>query len=49
MRRKVLQFIANNIIYVLENTSNEDIFNYYYYIGNVLDAYITEFHGIYLD
>jgi len=49
MKRKVLQFIGDNIINVLNVTHNEDMFYYYYNVCCMLDAYATQFHDIYLD
>jgi hypothetical protein len=49
MRKKVLQFIANKIIVVINDTSNKDMIFYYYNLGCTLDAYSIEFHNIYLD
>jgi hypothetical protein len=46
---KVMQIMANYIIYMLENAYSDDMFNHYFQIGAKLDAYAVEFHNIYLD
>ena len=49
MKRKILQYMANFIITVCDNAPNDEIFDYYYNLGCLLDAYSVEFHGIYLN
>jgi hypothetical protein len=43
---KMMQVIANYIIYVLKNAPNDETFNYYFELGAKLDAYAIEFHDI---
>lgn len=45
---KIMQVIANYVIYMLKNAHNDDMFNYYFELGCKLDAYAIEFHDIHL-
>ena len=47
--KKVLQVIANNIISILANTRNEDMFNFYFEMGAMINAYAIIYHDIELD
>ena len=49
MINKVMQIIANYIVYMLENSNSDDMFNYYFEMGAKLDAYAIAYHEIYLD
>lgn len=45
---KIMQVIANYVIYMLKNAHNDDMFNYYFELGCKLDAYAIEFNDIHL-
>jgi hypothetical protein len=47
--QSVMQMIANYIIMMLEHSRSEQMFNYYFEMGAMLDAYAIEYHDIYLD
>lgn len=47
--RKMLQFFADYIVSMLENTRSEGMFYYYFEMGAMLNAYAIEYHDIYLD
>ena len=47
--QKVMQIMANYIIYMLENAYSNEMFYYYFEMGAKLDAYATMQHEIYLD
>ena len=53
MKRKIIQnamqIMANYIVYMLEHSHNQKMFDYYFEMGAMLDAYAVEFHDIYLD
>lgn len=53
MKRKILQnamqIMANYIIYMLEHSYNQKMFDYYFELGAMLNAYAVEIHDIYLD
>jgi hypothetical protein len=49
MLQKIMQMMANYVIYMLENSKSDEMFNYYFEIGAKLDTYAVEFHDIYLD
>jgi len=48
IKYKILQVIANYVIYMLKNAHNDDMFNYYFELGCKLDAYSIQFHDIHL-
>ena len=47
--KTVFQLIANYILFMLENSHNKKMFDYYYELGCKLDSYCVYFHDIYLD
>lgn len=47
--QKVMQIMANYIIYMLENAYSDEMFGYYFEFGAKLDAYAVVQHDIYLD
>ena len=49
IQQKVMQMMANYIIYMLENAISDDMFGYYFELGAKLDAYAVIQHDIYLD
>jgi hypothetical protein len=49
MRKKILQVLANYIIFMLEGSNSEEMFDSYYEMGCMLDAYAVEMHEIYLN
>jgi hypothetical protein len=46
MKRKILQSIADAIIYKLDTTKDENVFNFYIDMGLWLDEYCIYVHGI---
>ncbi len=44
-----MQLFANFIIYMLDNSHNQKMFDYYFEMGAMLDAYAIVQHDIYLD
>ena len=49
LKIKVLQIMANYIIYMLEHSYNQNMFDYYFELGATLNAYAIQIHDIYLD
>jgi hypothetical protein len=49
IQQKVMQMMANYIIYMLDNAISDDMFGYYFELGAKLDAYAVIQHDIYLD
>lgn len=49
MKRFILQTIANYIAGACNHAFNQAMFDYYYELGAMLNAYAIEFHDIYLD
>jgi hypothetical protein len=49
IQQKVMQMMANYIVYMLANAYSDDMFNYYFEMGAKLDAYAITYHDIYLD
>jgi hypothetical protein len=47
--QSVMQIMANYIIFMLEHSRSEQMFNYYFEMGATLDAYAVIMHDIYLD
>jgi hypothetical protein len=47
--RKVLQLFADYTISMLENTRSEAMFNYYFEIGAMINAYAIIMADVYLD
>ena len=49
MRKKILQFLANYIVFMLENSNSQEMFYDYYNMGCMVNAYAVELHDIYLN
>ena len=49
MRKKILQFLANYIVFMLENSNSQEMFDDYYNMGCMVNAYAVELHDIYLN
>jgi hypothetical protein len=49
IQHKVMQMIANYIVYMLANAYSDEMFGYYFEMGAKLDAYAVAYHEIYLD
>lgn len=49
LKIKVLQILADYVISMLEHTRSEAMFNYYFEIGAMINAYAIVYHDIYLD
>lgn len=47
--KNFLQYIANAIIKKMENTTHDDVFDFYYEFGMWLDNVAVNTFGIYLD
>jgi hypothetical protein len=49
IKTKIMQIMANSIIYMLENAYNDEMFDYYFELGAKLNAYAIVFHDVYLE